>query len=112
MKTSILQSMLAKNKSVILDLEDNLRDEEDTLKTYKDILSRLALKTNTLHQHRVYMMDITSSKWRITRLKKSLAQYAIIQKAIKDEIKGSRKVVAWNMSNGSSISFKSIYYDE
>ena len=114
MKTSILQSMLAKNKSVINEMNQEMNSVLGMLKRSRKEISTLMNEGSLMSLRYIKTLqhsDIQDYK-RVSKLKKSLAQYAIIQKAIKDEIKGSGNVVAWDMANGSSISFKSIYYDE
>ena len=100
MKTSILQSMLAKNKSVISDLVDSLRKEKDLLSHYNQGMSKLVLVNDITYgasfQIGVYSTSIKTIKWRMIELKKSLAQYAIIQKAIKDEIKKNNSRQMWS----------------
>ena len=87
MKTSILQSMLARNKELITDLHVQCFEIKTIVKDYN---SEIASLSGDVHAER-YVWNLTYSKEQeleqLARNQKSLKQLSAIQKAIKEEIR-------------------------
>lgn len=86
MKTSILQSMLAKNKSVINELQQKVW----LIKTNRGYVLKTLTRREELSPEEELCCYGSVISWnlKIKKVRNQLKQYAIIQKAIKDEIKG------------------------
>jgi hypothetical protein len=87
MKTSILQSMLARNKELITNLHVQCFEIKTIVKDYNSEIASLA---GDVHAER-YVWNLVYGKkqelQQLSRNQKSLKQLAAIQKAIKEEIR-------------------------
>ena len=87
MKTSILQSMLARNKEVISGLHESQEDLKTTLKELNQDIKEVCTEEMASR----YIMSLSEQKqctlYFLQKNSKSLKQLAAIQKEIKEEIK-------------------------
>jgi glutaredoxin 2 len=97
MKTSILQSMLARNKEVI----NNLNLQQEALKEYLQETNSSIKSYEDAKYSSGYLHELIKNKYDvlkdIQKNSKSLKQLAAIQKAIKEEIKFNNSVVGINL---------------
>jgi predicted transcriptional regulator len=95
MKTSILQSMLARNKELITDLHVQCFEIKSIVKDYN---SEIASLSGDVHAERYVWNLLYGKKQELQQLgrnQKSLKQLAEIQKAIKEEIRKNDAMEAY-----------------
>lgn len=81
MKISELQSQIALNRQIISEKEAYKKEEKENIKIYSNLLKRYPEQKYT-----TWKLDLADAKYHYKMFKRQIAQYAKLQRALKEEI--------------------------